>query len=388
MRNDLIIEDTTLRDGEQAPGIAFNKEAKIQIYNSLISAGIRWLEVGIPAMGGEELETIQILRQKGIEDGVTTIAWNRGLKKDVKQSLDLGFKAIHIGLPTSNIHLANSINKSKKWLIQQATDLIKFAKDREAFVSISAEDIGRTNINFLQEYAACVTEAGADRLRLSDTVGILSPEKYVTIIKSVQEASDIDTQCHAHNDYGLAVANTLASIKSGVRYFHVTVNGIGERAGMADLSQMALLLQNMYNIDLGIKLNKLTELSQVVSLYSRTPLYPWQPVVGENVFSHESGIHANGTIKCEETFEPFSPELVGGKRKIVIGKHSGKHALKFVLEQSEIVVNEALLPQCLQEVRALSIVSRTCLSESRLLSIYREIEQTFKRTGCFEQTKD
>lgn len=381
MRKDLIIEDTTLRDGEQAPGVAFDRDAKIRIYKHLVKAGIKWLEVGIPAMGGEELETTKVLREMGIEDGVTTIAWNRGIKEDVKQSLDLGFRTIHIGLPTSNIHLKNSINKDKNWLVQQATELIKYSKDRGAFVSISAEDVGRTDINFLKEYAVCITEAGADRLRLSDTVGILSPEKYASIIQSVKEVSDVDIQCHAHNDYGLAVANTLEAIKSGARYFHVTVNGIGERAGMADLSQMALLLQNMYGLNLGINLSTLTDLGEVVSFYSRTPLYPWQPIVGKNVFSHESGIHANGTIKCGEAFEPFSPDLVGGERKIVIGKHSGKHALKHVLEEAGIKVNESLLSDCLHEVRTMSIASRTCLSSAQLISIYTKLSHGINRVA-------
>lgn len=374
MRNDLIIEDTTLRDGEQTPGIAYDKDTKINIYNALVKAGIKWLEVGIPAMGGEELETVKILKNKGLEDNVTTIAWNRGIKEDIKQSIDLGFKAIHIGLPTSQIHLKNSVNKSKQWVIQQATELIKFAKDRDVFVSISAEDVGRTDISFLQEYASYITEAGADRLRLSDTVGILPPENYANIIKSVQKVSNIDIQCHAHNDYGLAVANTLESIKAGVKYFHVTVNGIGERAGMADLAQMVLLLKNIYGIDLGIDTTKLLELSQLVSFYTKTTLYPWQPIVGENIFSHESGIHANGTLKCGNAFEPFSPELVGRERKIVIGKHSGKHALKYVLEKSGIDVNEEILPNLLNQVRALSIASRSCLSEAQLISLHEELK--------------
>ena len=374
MRNDLIIEDTTLRDGEQTPGIAYDKDTKINIYNTLVKAGIKWLEVGIPAMGGEELETVKILNDKGLEDNVTTIAWNRGIKEDIKQSIDLGFKAIHIGLPTSQIHLKNSVNKSKQWVIQQATELIKFAKDCNVFVSISAEDVGRTDISFLQEYASYITEAGADRLRLSDTVGILPPESYANIIKAVQKVSNIDIQCHAHNDYGLAVANTLESIKAGVKYFHVTVNGIGERAGMADLSQMVLLLKNIYGIDLGIDTTKLLELSQIVSFYTKTPLYPWQPIVGENIFSHESGIHANGTLKCGNAFEPFSPELVGRERKIVIGKHSGKHALKYVLEKSSINVNEEILPSLLNQVRALSIASRSCLSEAQLISLHEELK--------------
>ncbi len=370
MRQDLILEDTTLRDGEQAPGIAFNKEAKIKIYTALVSAGVKWLEVGIPAMGGEELEAVQVLREKGENDGVITIAWNRGIKEDVKQSIDLGFKAIHIGLPTSNIHLENSINKNKKWLLKQATDLIKFAKDREVFVSISAEDVGRTEIPFLQEYAVAVTEAGANRLRLSDTVGILTPEKYVNIIELVKKVTKIDLQCHAHNDFGLAVSNTVAAINAGVRYFHVTINGIGERAGMPDLSQVTMLLLNLYGIDLGIKTDKLIELSELVAFYTKTSLYPWHPIVGKNIFAHESGIHANGTIKCGETFEPFSPDLINAKREIIIGKHSGRNAIKYVLECAGISVEDSKLSDCLDKVRSKSIDLMASISTEQLISIY------------------
>lgn len=372
LRNDLILEDTTLRDGEQAPGVAFSKEAKIKIYRSLVNAGVKWLEAGIPAMGGEELETVKIIRDLAKDDGVTTIAWNRGVTEDVKQSLDLGFNAVHIGLPTSNMHLTNSINKSRDWLIRQATDLIKLAKDRGAFVSISAEDVGRTEIDFLQQYATAISEAGADRLRLSDTVGILTPEKYANIIKSVKNVSDIDLQCHAHNDFGLAVANTLAGLNAGARYFHVTVNAIGERAGMPDLAQVTLALLKFYGVDLGIKTDRLIELSELVAFYSRTSIHPWQPVVGKNVFAHESGIHANGTIKCGEAFEPFSPEVVSGKRKIVIGKHSGRNAIKHVLEAAGVQVNESKLADCLNKVREKSIFLMSDLTIDQLLPLYHE----------------
>lgn len=173
MRQDIILEDTTLRDGEQAPGIAFSKETKIAIHDRLVAAGVRWIEAGIPAMGGTELDTLETLLARGSD--ATLVAWNRGVKGDVTFSLDLGFKAVHIGLPTSNIHLENSLGRDRRWLLQQAAVLIKYAKDRGAFVSISAEDIGRTELPFLEEYAVAVHDAGADRLRLSDTIGMLSP---------------------------------------------------------------------------------------------------------------------------------------------------------------------------------------------------------------------
>jgi homocitrate synthase NifV len=376
MRNDIILEDTTLRDGEQAAGVAFSKEAKIDIYKALIEAGVKWLEIGIPAMGGTELETIKTIKEMADSDGVVALAWNRGILEDISYSISLGFKAIHIGLPTSNIHLKDSINKDRKWLLNKAQELIKFAKDKDVFVSISAEDVGRTEVSFLQEYACIVQEAGADRLRLSDTIGILNPERYQNIINNVKKVSTIDLQCHAHNDFGLAVANTIAALEAGVKYFHVTVNGFGERAGMPDFAQVVLVLNKFYKIDLGINLEKLTNLAKLVAKYTKTPLYPWQPIVGSNVFAHESGIHAKGTIKNSETFEPFSPELVGGKRKIILGKHSGKNAIKFRLEQLEKEVNEDLLAECLTKVREKSMHQGSSISDNELLDIYKFVERS------------
>lgn len=372
MRNDLILEDTTLRDGEQTPGISFNKKTKIAIYKALVKTGVKWMEAGIPAMGGEELEAIKEIKHLSEEDGVNVIAWNRGIREDVEFSISLGFKAIHIGLPTSNVHLKDSIKKDRGWLLTQASELIKFAKDKGVFVSISAEDVGRTEISFLQEYARIVQEAGADRLRLSDTIGILSPKKYSEIISAIKSAASIDLQSHAHNDFGLAVANTLSAIESGVKYFHVTVNGIGERAGMPDFGQVVMSLKNFYGVDLKLQLDELTSLSELVSKFYKVPLYPWHPIVGKNVFSHESGIHVNGTIGNTSTFEPFSPEIVGGKRRIIIGKHSGKNAIKHVLEKNGVIVNEKILSECLIAVREKSISLERNLSLQELKNIYDE----------------
>lgn len=372
MRKNIILEDTTLRDGEQAPGIAFSKENKLAIHNALVDAGVQWLEIGIPAMGGDELDAIKLILAQS--SPATLVGWNRGIYEDVKQSLDLGFTAIHIGLPASDIHLKDSIKKDRKWLLKQASDLIKYAKDRNAFVSISAEDVGRSDISFLQEYATVVSEAGADRLRLSDTIGILSPEKYSHIISEIARISKIDLQCHTHNDFGLATANTIAGLLAGARYFHVTVNAIGERAGMPDLAQVVMTLKRLYNIDLGINLEKLTNLSRLVEAATNVPVPPWHPIVGKNVFAHESGIHVNGTIRNSETFEPFPPELVSGKRQIVIGKHSGKNAIKYVLEESGIAVKENLLTACLDAIRSFCMQKQRSITTLELINIYQAIE--------------
>lgn len=369
----IILEDTTLRDGEQAPGVSFSKAAKLAIFKNLLDIGVNWIEIGIPAMGGEELRSIiEMLERK---DEAHLIAWNRGRRPDIQQSLDLGFKAIHIGLPTSDIHLNKSMGKDRSWLINEATTLVKFAKDAGAFVSISAEDVGRTDPAFLQQYAVAVAEAGADRLRLSDTIGILGPEGYAERVRLVGAVSSIATQCHCHNDFGLAVANTLAGLAAGATYFHVCVNGMGERAGMPDLASTVMCLKHFYGIDLGIDTTGFKQLAEKVATYSRQELPRWYPVVGDNVFAHESGIHSKGMLADAKTFEPFPPEMVGGARKIVIGKHSGKAGIRYVLEQTGQEIDPAILDLCLPEVRSKAIELGTELTAEHLVAIYGQLAE-------------
>lgn len=369
--HNIILEGTTLRDGEQAPGISFSKAAKLEILDGLLALGVKWIEIGIPAMGGEELNAIKEMLERN--DEANLVAWNRGRVEDVQQSLDLGFKHIHIGLPTSSIHLINSIKKDRKWLLEQARYLVKLAKDAGAFVSISAEDVGRTDPDFLQEYAVAVAEAGADRLRLSDTIGTLGPDAYARIVRSVNEVTALDTQCHCHNDFGLAIANTLAGLEAGATYFHVCVNGMGERAGMPDLAAIAMCLSHFYGKDVGLNLERLKGVSDLVAHHCRKPLSPWYPVVGDNVFAHESGIHSKGMLADTSTFEPFTPESVGGVRKIVIGKHSGKAGIRHILETAGVEVETEFLDQCLEEVRRAAISAGCSVEPAKLVTIYNEI---------------
>ena len=369
MRDDIILEDTTLRDGEQTPGVAFSAPTKRRILDLLIDIGVRWVEIGIPAMGGQELDFIRSCADR--QDEATLVVWHRGVREDVARSLDMGFRAVHIGLPTSRVHLEASVRKDRAWLLETARALIGYCKDRGAFVSISAEDLARTERGFLQEYAGVVHEAGADRLRLSDTIGVLTPEEYGAKVAAVREACPIDLQCHAHNDYGLGTANALAGLRAGARYFHVTVNGIGERAGMADFAQTVVALRLLYDRDLGVDMSRLGELSALVADVTGRPVAPWQPIVGDNVFAHESGIHVNGMLRDSSSFEPFPPELVGGTRRFVVGKHSGRALLAWVLESNGIEVREDVLPRCLEVVRDRAIEEGGSVEADELIRIYR-----------------
>jgi homocitrate synthase NifV len=337
----ILLEDTTLRDGEQTPGVAFPAETKRRILDLLISAGVKSIEIGIPAMGGDELAFVESCVDRQHE--AQLVVWHRGVASEVKRSLDMGFRALHIGLPTSQIHLDASIRKDRDWLLSTARALVSTAKDRGAFVSISAEDVGRTEIGFLQEYAGTVAEAGADRLRLSDTIGVLTPDQYATRVRAAVGAADIAVQCHTHNDFGLATANTLAGLQAGATWFHATVNGLGERAGMPDLAQMVVTLKRLYDIDVG---------------------------VGRNVFAHESGIHANGMLRDTSSFEPYPPEYVGGERRYVIGKHSGRANVRWALQTEGIEPREELLGACLDAVREAAVQARGSVEPSLVRDVY------------------
>jgi len=367
-----LLEDTTLRDGEQAPGVAFPAATKRRILDLLIAAGVRSIEIGIPAMGGDELAFVQSCVDR--QSDAQLVVWHRGVAEEVQRSLDMGFRAVHIGLPTSQVHLDASVRKDRDWLLSTARALIGSAKDRGAFVSISAEDVARTEIGFLQEYAGAVAEAGADRLRLSDTIGILTPEQYATRVRAVLEAADVAVQCHTHNDFGLATANTLAGLHAGATWFHATVNGLGERAGMPDLAQMVVALKYLYDVDLGVDPTRLPELSEAVAVAAHHDVPPWQPVVGRNVFAHESGIHANGMLRDTASFEPYSPESVGGERRYVVGKHSGRANVRWALQTQGVEPREELLGACLEAVREASVEARGAVDPSAVRDIYAALE--------------
>lgn len=376
MRHDIVLEDTTLRDGEQAPGVAFSKAQKLLILDRLIEAGVKWVEPGIPAMGGEELDALRGMLER--RDEVMLVGWNRGVKSDIKHTIDMGFNAVHIGLPTSDNHLSASIGKDRAWLLENVTGLIKYAKDRGVFVSISAEDVGRTELSFLQQYAVAVTDAGADRLRLSDTIGMLGPEEYGRRVEAIGNVTKVDLQCHCHNDFGLGVANTLAGLRAGARYFHVCVNAMGERAGMPDLMQVSMALKHLYGRDTGLNAQCFKGLAECVASACGQRIPAWQPIVGDNVFAHESGIHVNGMLKDPTTFEPISPDEVGQIRRYVIGKHSGRALLKFVLEERGVDVDEGLLAETLTNVRAKAIEQRGAVTPDQLQGVYEVLKSSLE----------
>ncbi|MEG6570177.1 homocitrate synthase [Thermoanaerobacterium thermosaccharolyticum] len=366
----LYLVDTTLRDGEQTAGVVFANSEKIRIAKMLDEIGVNQLEVGIPTMGGDEKETIAKIAKLGLNASI--MAWNRAVIDDVKESLECGVDAVAISISTSDIHIEHKLRTSRQWVLDHMTSAVQFAKKEGVYVSVNAEDASRTDIDFLIEFAKCAKEAGADRLRFCDTVGILDPFKTFDVIKRIKESIDIDVEMHTHNDFGMATANALAGFKAGANFIGVTVNGLGERAGNAALEEVVMALKHVYKYDIGIDTKRFRELSEYVSAASGRQLPSWKAIVGTNVFAHESGIHVDGALKDPHTYEIFDPDEVGLERQIVIGKHSGTAALinKFKEYGRTLPENEA--KELLPYVRSLSIQLKRPLFDKELIYLYEE----------------
>ncbi|HPU43954.1 MAG TPA: homocitrate synthase, partial [Dictyoglomaceae bacterium] len=323
--NEIKIVDTTLRDGEQTAGVVFSKAEKVQIARMLDELGVHQIEAGVPVMGGDEEEAIKAIVKSGLKASI--MGWNRAVISDIETSLRCGVDAVAISISTSDIHIKYKLRKTREWVLESMVKACEFAKKHDVYVSVNAEDASRTDLDFLLQFAKAAKEAGADRLRFCDTVGIMEPFTIYDVVKTIIDKTGLAVEMHTHNDFGMATANALAGIKAGATWVGVTINGLGERAGNAALEEVVMALKYIYNIDVGIKTYKLKEVCEYVAKASARELPVNKAIVGKNIFAHESGIHADGVIKYPKTYEVFTPEEVGGERQIVIGKHSGTHAL-------------------------------------------------------------
>lgn len=326
------IIDTTLRDGEQAAGISFSSIDKVNIAKMLDHAKIDELEIGFAAINSDEKRAIRKIVDLDLKAKV--IGWNRLNINDIKESISAGLKRVHLSVPVSSILIKYKFNKSYKRLFSLIKDSINFALDKSLYVSIGGEDSSRANINFLLDLIGIISEYKIERFRYCDTVGISDPFTVYNNIKKIKKCYNISIEMHMHNDLGLAVANSYAGIKAGAEFVDTTINGIGERAGNCSLEEIIfVLIKN--KIKTKINTEKLKELSSLIESITKIKLVPWKPIVGKNVFLHESGLHQNCIVRDPSCYEPFKPELLKTKRKLVIGKHSGREALKKILLENE-----------------------------------------------------
>ncbi|MBN2418380.1 MAG: homocitrate synthase [Deltaproteobacteria bacterium] len=336
------IIDTTLRDGEQAPGVWLNPEERVSIAKMLDAAGVNELEAGIPAMGSAAVKALAAINRLGLASRIT--GWCRGIKRDIELAEECGIKSIHIGFPVSDRQL-NVINKDRSWVLKTLDEIVPFACSRFPYVSAGAQDATRCDRKFLSQFIKSASARGAYRVRIADTVGIASPFEIYSLIKEINSSCDIEIEFHGHNDLGMATANALAAAEAGVHAISVTVNGLGERSGNVPLEQIAVAFSVSGRFSTDIDTGHLTDLCNYVSRVSGRPISADKPVTGSNAFLHESGIHCAGLLKDPLSYQPYHPETVGRKGfGFVLGRQSGSHSIMHMLGKAgiEISRNEAL----------------------------------------------
>lgn len=367
-KKNIVIDDTTLRDGEQTAGVVFSLEEKIRIARTLDEMGVGELECGIPAMGKEEQSSVKALVDLGLN--ARLITWNRAVPADIQASIDSGVKAVDISLSVSDIHIQRKLSKDRDWVMEQLKIAVGFAKDNNLYVSVGGEDSSRADLDFLVDLMAVAKDLGADRFRFCDTLGILDPFTTFEKVNYLAESVKLDLEVHTHNDLGMATANAIAGIRAGARFVNTTVNGLGERAGNAALEEVVMALKHACNVELPIDSSRFVEVSKLVGQASCRPVPEWKAIVGEKVFSHESGLHADGVLKYPGNYEGYDPAEVGLNRHIVIGKHSGRHALQNRLKGLGIDLKPFEAGALMTRVRNVAQGNKRPLSDKDLLQVY------------------
>ena len=374
---ELKFVDTTLRDGEQTAGVVFANSEKIMIAEMLSDLGINQLEVVIPTMGGDEKDAIKQIVKKNLKSSI--MAWNRAVVSDIEQSIDCGVDAVAISISVSDIHIQNKLKTSREWVIENMVKATEFAKKNGLYVSVNGEDASRADEDFLIEFIEAAKQAGADRFRFCDTVGVMDPFTIRNKIERIYNKTKFDIEMHTHNDFGMATANAIGGVLGGANYVGVTVNGLGERAGNAALEEVLMSLIHVLKCHSNIDTRRFKELSEYVSRASGRELPAWKAIVGSNMFRHESGIHADGALKDPKNYEAFDPSEVGLERQIVIGKHSGRAAVVNKFREYDIELDDEVASRVLDVVRSTSVKLKRSLFDKELVFIYKDVMRDMEK---------
>nr|WP_236698212.1 homocitrate synthase [Pyrodictium occultum] len=366
--------DSTLREGEQTPGVSFTVEQKLEIARLLDQAGVAMIEAGHPSVAPDVREAVRRiigLKREGIIRGAEIVAHSRAARSDIEEAASLEPDRVAIFYGVSDIHLRYKHRVSREEALSIIGEMVEYAREHGVKVRFTAEDATRADYGFLVEAVRAARDAGADRVSIADTVGIATPYAMRRLFESLRrDVPGVEYDVHAHNDLGLAVANSLAAAEGGATIIHVTVNGLGERAGIAPLEQVAVALKRHYGVEV-VDLKLIPQLSRLVERYSGVPVPPNAPVVGENAFIHKAGVHVAGVLRNPETYEPYPPEWLGRTRDYTIDKYTGRRGLQARLERLGVRVSEEELQKILQEVKRRS--GARWLRDEDLLEIAEEV---------------
>jgi methanogen homocitrate synthase len=334
----IVIYDSTLRDGEQMPGVHFTLAQKIAIARKLDEIGVHQIEAGYPAVSDQEKKSVKAIAELGLSADVICLA--RTVQADIDAAADSDVDMVLLFVATSELHMRYKLKMSRDEVLRRAISSLEYAHARGLKASLSTEDSTRSDMEFMLDVYRESEKAGAVRLGITDTLGCASPEAVSYLVRKVREKTKVPLSVHLHNDFGLAVVNSIAALNSGAEAISTTVGGIGERAGNVSLEQFVMALKHLYKRDTGIRTEGLTDLTKLVFEEANLPLPPNQPWVGSNAFSHESGIHVAAVLNCPMTYECLDPEQVGNRRHLILGKHSGTALVKSRLEVREVKASQ------------------------------------------------
>ena len=345
----ITIYDTTLRDGEQTPGVCLGIDEKLEIARKLDELGIHQIESGFPVVSKQEKISVKAIADEGLNAEILALC--RTKKEDIDVAIDCGVDGVITFMATSDLHLKHKLRLTREEALNVCMNSIEYAKDHGLFLAFSAEDATRTDLEFLKQIYRKAEDYGADRVHIADTVGAISPQGMAYLVRELKKEINADIALHCHNDFGMALCNSIAGLVAGGSAVSTTVNGIGERAGNTSLEELIMTLLIIYGVDLGFNISVLYELSRLVEKHTLMKVPENKPIVGKNVFRHESGIHVDAVIEEPLTYEPFLPEMIGHHRRIVLGKHSGCRAVKAKLEEYGIDVTREELCRIVEEVK-------------------------------------